>query len=578
MSVLNLNSQIFRTLPRFIKFVNDALSHRNHHTEVSVVKLSFRGASIHFVAQDIVKYAYAHNVRQLTIIWSKFTSKFHEFPRCLFSSHNLKHLTIETREKCFYGKCIPISAWDFLSLETLNLSNLALSDCRFKSLDLFSKCVNLKDLTLHHCTMWDLDCFNVYAPQLCNLTITDSIAFPKVYNVVAPQLQNLTAVVNTLKDFDGSKFLHLSTEGLDSLEKVNLSLSMSHCKKEIYKLRSAKFLILDLYIIQALSSCLGQLSHEPCPFNNLKCLKQKNCWTTMPTQLKNYFLESSPNATFILDLPKVSSKRPRQKADSKDTLAKKVAKLEEEKQQTETVVEEKRILEAKVRIQDGIIAQHKAKLEVQDKVIAEQMVMKLQFEKLMSHMIDCKMAELQAQVGGGNLDYELIRSIKSIMELTPESLRVSMDAQFCCRYKEMKSMFLTQVDASRWAKIEMELGITERTTHSNNIDNSNVTAAALPLVPSSPPSSTNRMDFYLQCDKIATFSLWPSITQEALRRVGAAGMAVRGGLVVWDEQMEVDLLHDRARIIAEEDKIGNLPKEIIHRILSSLHMKYVIFP
>ena len=47
---LNLNSRTFRTLPKFVKFVNDALSHRNPRSEVSAVELSLRGAATQFNA------------------------------------------------------------------------------------------------------------------------------------------------------------------------------------------------------------------------------------------------------------------------------------------------------------------------------------------------------------------------------------------------------------------------------------------------------------------------------------------------------------------------------------------------
>lgn len=64
--------------------------------------------------------------------------------------------------------------------------------------------------------------------------------------------------------------------------------------------------------VKTLSSCLDQLSHEPCPFDNLKCLKintahvkRKDLIAPMSTQVRNYFLENSPSATFIMNLPKV---------------------------------------------------------------------------------------------------------------------------------------------------------------------------------------------------------------------------------------------------------------------------------
>ncbi|KAI3714989.1 hypothetical protein L6452_21952 [Arctium lappa] len=261
---------------------------------------------------------------------------FLEFPKCLFSSHTLKHLTLEISSCCTSSirGCVPKSAWDFPVLETLNLSCLQLGGHRDKSLDLFSKCVNLKDLTLYKCSMSYLETFTVCAPLLSNLTIKYPVYFPKVLNMVAPQLKNLTTSVDSSTCVKGLDYLQLSTAGLDSLEKVNLSLSsvlFNDEKRKFFpqlldlfqKLRSAKFLILDRGIIAVLSSCQDQLLHEHCPFDKLKCLKQKKCFTAMPTGLKNYFLESSPTATFILDLPQKRS-RQQQVVDKGGIMAKEV--------------------------------------------------------------------------------------------------------------------------------------------------------------------------------------------------------------------------------------------------------------
>ncbi|KAJ9547146.1 hypothetical protein OSB04_019689 [Centaurea solstitialis] len=339
---LNLNSRTFRSAPLFVKFVNDALSHRNRHTEVSAVELSVRGAATQFAAvvTSIVNYAYSHNVRKLTIEWFRLNDEGFRFPQRLFGSHTLKHLVLATHYFDGLGLSLPKSAWEFPALQTLNLSNLHLNDDGDMSLNLFSKCVNLEDLTLHNCYMQGLDSFNVCAPKLRNLTITDPRKFPKVFNVVAPQLQNLTALL--CDNLFG--FLQLSTEELDSLEKVNLSMGGRLLReKESYasglldlfqKLCHAKFLILDDGIIKVykyrlsydnidslcefvcilcakvLSACLDLLSVEPCPFNNLKFLKQKDCIQKMPTEVRKYLLESSPNATFILDIPQANHNIP----------------------------------------------------------------------------------------------------------------------------------------------------------------------------------------------------------------------------------------------------------------------------
>ncbi|KVH91389.1 F-box domain, cyclin-like protein [Cynara cardunculus var. scolymus] len=322
MPYLKFNSQVFHTMPQFAKFVKHVLSHRNQRIEASAVDLTFTGAPNQFVVRSILNYAYSHNVKQLTVIW--LTKKVLEFPQSLFRSQTLKHLTLATNEQSVIGRSIPTYAWDFPALETLNLSNMQFGYNKDEILNPFSKCANLKDLTLHRFTMNYLDIFHICAPQLSNLTITDPTGFPMIFNVVAPLLENLTASVDAYHYGGFANYLRLSTEGLDSLEQVNLSMSRSkfkNCIKEIdvphlldlfQKLSSVKVLILDMAIIQALPSCLDQLLLEPCPFNNLKCLKidkpplkQKDHIPTMPIQFINYFLESSPSVPFIMDIPQV---------------------------------------------------------------------------------------------------------------------------------------------------------------------------------------------------------------------------------------------------------------------------------
>ncbi|KAJ9557364.1 hypothetical protein OSB04_011978 [Centaurea solstitialis] len=68
---------------------------------------------------------------------------------------------------------------------------------------------------------------------------------------------------------------------------------------------------------------------------------QPKNYTTVPPEVRNYFLDSSPSATFIIDLPQVPQKRSSNDVD-KGTMAKKLASSKEEKQQPKTMTEEHR--------------------------------------------------------------------------------------------------------------------------------------------------------------------------------------------------------------------------------------------
>ncbi|XP_076943380.1 F-box/LRR-repeat protein At3g26922-like [Bidens hawaiensis] len=319
---LSLNCHEFRTQTMFSKFVKHVLSHRRNDVALSKVQLTVTGSARPSVVKSVVNYAFQHNVTELNMTW--IARAFFRVPECLFSSHTLKHLTLAVSKHFIdqhEASCLPNLVWDFPALETVFMSNLHFGRKGEESLDFFSKCLNLRDLTLHKCCMFDLKIFNICVPELSNLTITDFMLYPDAFKVVAPKLKNLTAAVKCSFMIESPQ---LSSEGLDSLEKVNLSLSMPYYKPLPYfqerfvpvllnlfpKLRSTKFLVVSLDIIETLSLCLDQLSHEPCPFDNLKCLKinmasrkQEDHIATVPTQVRNYFLENSPSATFIMDFP-----------------------------------------------------------------------------------------------------------------------------------------------------------------------------------------------------------------------------------------------------------------------------------
>nr|GEX04877.1 hypothetical protein [Tanacetum cinerariifolium] len=127
--------------------------------------------------------------------------------------------------------------------------------------------------------MYYCDILHVCSPKICNLTVTDIPAYAKVLNVVAPKLDNLTASISTCGGCCSVDFLQLSIKDFSSLEKT-------------------------------LSSNLDQLFREPGPFQNLKSVKINSSRLqhtdpipTTPLQVRDYFLENSPNATFIIDPP-----------------------------------------------------------------------------------------------------------------------------------------------------------------------------------------------------------------------------------------------------------------------------------
>ncbi|KAJ9547253.1 hypothetical protein OSB04_019796, partial [Centaurea solstitialis] len=125
---------------------------------------------------------------------------------------------------------------------------------------------------------------------------------------------------------------------MEIIQTANCHMTKRHEHQASLFLFSYVRVFVCVLCFKALSSCLNRLSHEPCPFNNLKYLKinkQKDRIVEMPAEVINYVLESSPSATFIIDLPQVPQKRSWNEVDT-GIMAKKLANLNEDRKQSKT--------------------------------------------------------------------------------------------------------------------------------------------------------------------------------------------------------------------------------------------------
>ncbi|KAL7609448.1 hypothetical protein Lser_V15G10550 [Lactuca serriola] len=333
MPCLDFSSRQFCTLHKFAEFVTHVLSRRNHQIEVSFVKLDFYGAADQDFVREIANYALSHNVQQLTVS-SSFSNSRQVYPSCLFRSQSLKHFTLT----CNYMRLFTTKTeapLDFPSLTTLNLSYIILSG------DVFSKCVNLKNLTLEWFTIKDVEVFDIITPRLSNLMLIHgrrSIAI----NVNAPQLQNLTisncyfsslnvppGLSSLCYTFQMSpcSFVRFSNDQFHSLNKVTICLSDCYptmpwneegARKIIntlQQLHSARYVTLNADIVEYISLFPDLFSQYPSPFSNLICLtmdcrkKKDAVIVTKSSEARNFFLENSPSATFTMLLAKVHSRR-----------------------------------------------------------------------------------------------------------------------------------------------------------------------------------------------------------------------------------------------------------------------------
>ncbi|KAJ0702193.1 putative F-box domain, leucine-rich repeat domain superfamily, F-box-like domain superfamily [Helianthus annuus] len=333
MPYLNFSRDDFSKLPKFSKFVTHVLSDRNNQTEVSSVKLSLHGKMSGIFAKKIIKYAFSHNIQQLNV--ASMLANEVGFPLVLFSSRSLKHLSltmkvlsdIEYRSKYSLRYVFnATSTWELPALTTLYLDNAALicDENTDKCIDLFSKCANLKNLTLKSCYMEGFKGLGICLPKLSNLTIEIACGSVEVFNIVAPQLKNLT--IRSYFDeqyslsapdlvflfYQGGYCLQLSTDDYLSLEKADICVprpkDAHQVLRMLQRLHNVKFLTLNVEIVELLSSSVELITNQPSPFANLKSLKiqpdidfsdlGEHERADMSAKVRSYLLDGSPDATF----------------------------------------------------------------------------------------------------------------------------------------------------------------------------------------------------------------------------------------------------------------------------------------
>ncbi|GKC25245.1 F-box domain containing protein [Tanacetum coccineum] len=190
------------------------------------------------------------------------------FPLSLFNSKSLRHLTLNSLSYNYVHRLA--STWELPALTTLHLYNVALFGHNTgHETSLFSKCVNLKNLTLRDCCVGGRG-LRICLSQLSDLTLINLLCKRDCLDVVAPQLKNLTLknyYVNPRICAPGlaSLSIHqdhstelISEDGFRSLVKADLHLrypcpsDTSEILGHIQLLHNVKFLTLNLQIIQVL--------------------------------------------------------------------------------------------------------------------------------------------------------------------------------------------------------------------------------------------------------------------------------------------------------------------------------------
>ncbi|PWA51822.1 F-box domain, cyclin-like protein [Artemisia annua] len=359
MHCLDFSSSEFDNLHKFSKFVTHVLSHRNHQVEVASVKLHFHGAASQAFMRKIANYAFSHNVQELTVV-SSCPKKNHEFPPCFFSSQTLKQLSLSFY---LFAPCVtPKTPWDFPALTTLDLFDTMLCDDDRESFDPFSKCVNLTNLILRRVTV-HAKVFDIIAPQVTKLVLIDC-RHSQIVNVIAPQLENLTVTdspINYMKaplrlsylcysSYSGDLYPQWFKDCFQSLNELHKEKHAQDIINTLQELRSAKRLTLNRGIVECISSHPDLISHIPSPFNNLISLTINSNKTDRPiahklkmtTEAREFLLESSPSATFIIEPQHTKAMKAKRAREKKR--AKLLADIESDMKELQASVEKENML------------------------------------------------------------------------------------------------------------------------------------------------------------------------------------------------------------------------------------------
>ncbi|XP_076910695.1 F-box/LRR-repeat protein At3g26922-like [Bidens hawaiensis] len=323
MPYLNLSTG---DVPRFSELINHVLSARNDQIDIYSVDLCFvLGTFNDALLKRLLEYAFSHNVQRLTVT-CLFGEKIDLPLSQLFCSQSLRYLSLTGSDTGFLDaySIVLASTLELPALTTLHLDYVTFYEDN--GVGPFSKCVNLKNLTLSHFMVLKSRSLTLCHPRISNLILENGHWTLDAVNVDAPQLKSLTIsycrgmhqiTASNLASllFDGSCLLKFSTD-LPSLEKVGLCIRSPDVWRPykiarlLHQLRNAKFLKLNLEFLEPLISCMERISPQPSPFCNLKSLKvypdyvplddETHERVNLSTKVINYLLDGSPGATFTL--------------------------------------------------------------------------------------------------------------------------------------------------------------------------------------------------------------------------------------------------------------------------------------
>ncbi|KAM7462541.1 hypothetical protein LguiA_030662 [Lonicera macranthoides] len=315
---LNFHNSSFRKLTSFQRFVDHVLTRRDNSISLNSIVFNCNKTITLKCFEKVLICAKANGVKNLEVCMYCISRRsFFFIPNYTFSGSPLRILKL----KC-PGYCREIKTPFCLA----QVQSLSLDGFLFDGLYLFSKCPNLVELSIIGCDVKGSKKRIISAPQLERLNIALCINFSQISKIVlsSPKLTlfNFKAPNPVLLRSD--ELVHLRTVTIDlgyyygSFEKEYTRTAM----KMLQMLHNGEHVTLSMQTIEYLYMITGVRKISPSPFDNLKSLKiiagkikqpfdyngpilnHKRICLNAFNQVINYFLQNSPQAEMVLELPR----------------------------------------------------------------------------------------------------------------------------------------------------------------------------------------------------------------------------------------------------------------------------------
>ncbi|GLT95111.1 hypothetical protein SLE2022_128130 [Rubroshorea leprosula] len=281
LQVVKIDSKFFNRVVNFRNFICQVLD-RCETSNVLAVSICSRRNNLGWALVDkIISFAVSHSIQELDLSLKYSIGDVQSVFRC----QSLRVLKLDSI--C----ALPLPN----SISLASLKTLILCGVRLRSenncFDLFSSCLDLQNLVLDGVSLTISDIFNISAPALVDLTMSN-IIFYIAKNAKLPYFASIKErkVVITAPRLASFSFtcyspVSLSMDNSPLLENVNLSIfrddllltreegSFMFVIDMLRQLGNARSLTVSLGLVKFLSEHSRLLEEQPCPFSKLESLK-----------------------------------------------------------------------------------------------------------------------------------------------------------------------------------------------------------------------------------------------------------------------------------------------------------------